>query len=163
MEAARRRGRVPRRRGLAVNASMKANRRRDTGPELALRRALHALGARYRVDHPVAVDPAIAGRRAVRVDVAFPGSRLAVQVNGCFWHACERHGSVPRTPQGYWGPKLRRNVERDVEVEAALRAAGWAVVTVWEHDLRGVGADRLAAVIRDLARSRRAQVGRRTA
>jgi DNA mismatch endonuclease, patch repair protein len=108
---------------------MRANRRTDTKPELALRRALHRLGYRYRKDYRLDLD---AGRR-VRPDIAFTARKVAVFVDGCFWHACPQHGSKPRSNEWYWGPKLTKNVERDRVNDAALILAGWTVVRLWEH------------------------------
>jgi DNA mismatch endonuclease (patch repair protein) len=108
---------------------MRANRRRDTGPELALRSALHALGLRFRKDHLVRLD----GRRPVRVDVAFTRLRVAVFVDGCFWHGCPDHGVVPKANRTYWEPKLARNAQRDREIDSALSEQGWKVIHLWEH------------------------------
>ena len=108
---------------------MKANRRTDTKPELALRHALHRLGYRYRKDYRLDLD---SGRR-VRPDIAFTARKVAVFVDGCFWHACPEHGSKPRANEWYWGPKLIKNVERDRVNDAALILAGWTVVRLWEH------------------------------
>ena len=111
------------------SANMRANRRKDTKPELALRRALHARGYRYRKDYRLE----LAGTR-VRPDIAFTARRVAVFVDGCFWHCCPEHGSQPANNTWYWEPKLARNVERDRAADAALAAAGWSVVRVWEHE-----------------------------
>jgi DNA mismatch endonuclease, patch repair protein len=111
------------------SANMRANRRTDTKPELALRRALHKLGYRYRKDYRLDLD----GRR-VRPDIAFTARRVAVFVDGCFWHACPEHGSKPRANDWYWTPKLARNVERDRVADQTLAAAGWQVVRIWEHE-----------------------------
>jgi DNA mismatch endonuclease (patch repair protein) len=111
------------------SANMRANRRTDTKPELALRRALHRLGYRYRKDYRLDLD---AGRR-VRPDIAFTARKVAIFVDGCFWHACPQHGSKPRSNEWYWGPKLVKNVERDRVNDAALILAGWTVVRLWEH------------------------------
>ena len=108
---------------------MKANRRTDTKPELALRHALHRLGYRYRKDFRLDLD---SGRR-VRPDIAFTARKVAVFVDGCFWHACPEHGSKPRANEWYWGPKLIKNVERDRVNDAALILAGWTVIRLWEH------------------------------
>ena len=99
---------------------MRAIRRTDTKPELALRRALHQLGYRYRKDYRLD----LAGGRRVRPDIAFTGRKVAVFVDGCFWHGCPEHGSKPRANEWYWGPKLLRNVERDQANDAALSLAG---------------------------------------
>jgi DNA mismatch endonuclease (patch repair protein) len=122
---------------------MRSNRRRDTGPELALRRLLHAAGLRYRVDAPIRTE-----RRLVRPDVVFTRRRLAVFVDGCFWHQCPEHGTRPKDPTGYWTPKLQRNVERDRETTEALEQAGWVVLRIWEHV---PPVDAAAQVIRQVA------------
>ena len=121
---------------------MQANRRRDTGPELALRRALFALGYRYRVDYRAV--PQL--RR--RVDIAFTKDKLAIFVDGCFWHSCPQHGSIPRSNTDYWIPKLVRNVNRDRETDKALRNEGWVVVRVWEHEDPDMAASRIANMLR---------------
>jgi DNA mismatch endonuclease (patch repair protein) len=109
---------------------MRANRRTDTKPELALRSALHRRGYRFRKDHRLDLD----GGARVRPDIAFTARRVAVFVDGCFWHVCPQHGRDPAVNEWYWAPKLRRNIERDRAADAALAAAGWQVVRVWEHE-----------------------------
>ena len=112
----------------AVRSVMRANSpKRDTRPELRLRHELHRLGLRYRV----AARP-LAGRRWT-ADLVFAGRRVAVFVDGCWWHACPEHYSPARTNPSYWGPKIERNRARDAAVNAALRDAGWRSVRVWEH------------------------------
>jgi DNA mismatch endonuclease (patch repair protein) len=111
------------------SANMKANRRTDTKPELALRHALHRLGYRYRKDFRLDLD---SGRR-VRPDIVFTARKLAVFVDGCFWHACPEHGTKPKNNEWYWTPKLVRNVERDRINDAALKLSGWTVIRLWEH------------------------------
>lgn len=107
---------------------MLGNRRRDTVPEMAVRRAVHALGLRYRVDaRPL---PTL-NRRA---DLVFSGPRVAVFIDGCYWHGCPAHGRTPTTNADYWAPKIRRNQERDAETNALLTEAGWTVVRIWEHE-----------------------------
>jgi DNA mismatch endonuclease (patch repair protein) len=108
---------------------MRANRRADTKPEVALRSALHGLGYRFRKDHRLDLD----GGVRVRPDIVFTKRKIAVFVDGCFWHVCPEHGREPTTNEWYWTPKLRRNVERDQAADAALSAAGWSVVRLWEH------------------------------
>ena len=110
-------------------ANMRAIRRVDTKPELALRSALHRRGYRFRKDYRLDLS---AGAR-VRPDIAFTARRVAVFVDGCFWHACPDHGRNPAVNEWYWAPKLRRTVERDRAADAALAAAGWRVVRIWEH------------------------------
>lgn len=108
---------------------MEKQRRRDTKPELALRRELWARGLRYRVDYQV-----LHGFRR-RADVAFIGPRVAVFVDGCFWHGCPDHSSRPRANREWWASKLAGNVERDRDTDAKLSAEGWLVVRVWEHEV----------------------------
>ncbi|MGC5015893.1 very short patch repair endonuclease [Streptosporangium sp. DT93] len=119
--------------------NMRANRRADTKPEVALRRALHQRGYRYRKDLRLDLE----GTR-VRPDIVFTKKKVAVFVDGCFWHVCPDHGREPVVNEWYWTPKLRRNVERDRAADTALHAAGWCVVRVWEHETL---TDALAAVV----------------
>ncbi len=112
-----------------VSIRMRANRRRDTRPERRVRSLLHARGVRFRVDHRV-----VAGSISVRPDVVFTRARLALFVDGCFWHACPLHGNEPQRNQAYWTPKLRRNASRDQAVTAALEDDGWLVIRAWEHE-----------------------------
>lgn len=107
---------------------MRGNRRRDTGPEVALRSELHRRGVRFRVDHTIELP---GGR--VRPDVVFPQKRLAVYVDGCFWHRCPLHGTEPKANSEYWKPKLDANVARDRRANAALREDGWDVLRIWTH------------------------------
>lgn len=112
----------------AVTRVMKANRKTESKPEVLLRRALHAEGFRFRKNFELRP-----GGLRVKPDIVFTRRRVAVFVDGCFWHVCPEHGTQPGANQGYWGPKLRRNIERDRVVAAALARAGWGVVRVWEH------------------------------
>ncbi len=107
---------------------MARQRRRDTAPEVALRRELHARGRRFRVDLAV---PGLPRRRS---DVAFTRRRVAVFVDGCFWHDCPVHRTTPVTNGTWWAEKLRRNTERDRETTDHLRALGWTVLRFWEHE-----------------------------
>lgn len=111
-----------------ISAKMRAQHSRDTRPETELRRALFALGARYRKDYALPIP----GRRRT-ADMAFPGKKLAVFVDGCFWHSCPPHGHIPKTRAEWWAEKLARNVARDLETTALLEQAGWMVVRIWEH------------------------------
>lgn len=121
---------------------MQANRSRDTAPELALRRLIHAEGLRYRV----AARPLVSLRRTA--DLVFRPARVAVFVDGCFWHACPEHGTQPATNTDYWLPKLARNVERDRQTDQLLHEAGWLSIRVWEHDDPGAAARRIIRVVR---------------
>jgi DNA mismatch endonuclease (patch repair protein) len=107
---------------------MSRQRRRDTSPELALRSVLHRSGLRYRVHRK----PVATLRR--EADIVFVRARVAVFVDGCFWHKCPQHATFPRNNRQWWRQKLDRNVERDRETDKALRAAGWLPMRVWEHD-----------------------------
>ncbi|RKN40372.1 very short patch repair endonuclease [Streptomyces hoynatensis] len=122
--------------------NMAAIKRRDTKPERAIRSLLHAAGKRYRVD--VRLD--LEGARP-RPDILFTRAKVAVFVDGCFWHCCPEHGRQPGVNAGYWGPKLERNVARDRAADEALRAAGWTVVRVWEHEPRDEAAARIIATV----------------
>lgn len=110
---------------------MRGNQRRDTRPELALRSALHARGMRYRVDLPIR--PAT-GARPIRPDIVFTRAKIAVFVDGCFWHGCPDHGTKPTRNADYWTAKLERNIERDRRNNALLEEAGWTVIRIWEHE-----------------------------
>lgn len=108
--------------------SMQANRGRDSRPELAVRSILHRRGLRYRVScRPIAQ----LNRTA---DLVFRGPRVAVFIDGCFWHGCPVHGTRPARNGSWWGAKLDRNVERDRETDGLLRDAGWTVLRYWEHE-----------------------------
>lgn len=120
---------------------MQNQRRRDTAPELALRRELHSRGRRFFVDRP----PLTGVRRSA--DLLFPTSRVAVFVDGCFWHACPEHGRVPRSNGGWWREKLAGNAARDRDTDERLSASGWRVVRVWEHEQVAVAADRVEVAL----------------
>ena len=123
-------------------ANMRSNRRTDTKPEIALRTALHAKGYRYRKDFRLDLP-----LRRVRPDIAFTSRKVAVFVDGCFWHACPDHGSAPKNNEWYWSPKLAKNVERDRAADEALRQAGWTVVRLWEHVPLGDAIDQVIAAV----------------
>lgn len=122
---------------------MQANRHVDTQPELRLRSALHRLGLRFRRDHRIDLP-----ELRVRVDVAFTHARVAVFVDGCFWHGCPDHGKQPRANAEYWREKIERNRRRDQRTDVALREAGWLPVRVWEHEDPLNAAERVGALIR---------------
>lgn len=124
---------------------MQGNRRRDTKPEMAVRRAVHALGLRYRVDARPLPD---LNRRA---DLVFARAKVAVFVDGCYWHGCPEHGTTAKTNATYWGPKIRRNHDRDGETDRLLREAGWVSVRIWEHEDAHEAARRIASAVRGLS------------
>ncbi|MEU0105863.1 very short patch repair endonuclease [Streptomyces sp. NPDC006251] len=114
---------------------------KDTAVELAVRRLLHAAGLRYRVEYPVPGMP----RR--RIDVAFPRAKVAVLIDGCFWHGCPKHATHPKSNAEWWRQKLARNMTRDAETTEHLVAAGWEVLRFWEHEAPEDVALRVAAVV----------------
>lgn len=140
------RPRYPRPSSEGRSANMRANRRANTKPEVALRSALHRLGYRYRKDFRLDL---VAGRVRVRPDIVFTARKVAVFVDGCFWHACPEHGRQPAVNEWYWAPKLRRNVERDRAADAALTAAGWRVVRLWEHVPLAASVEAVEAALQD--------------
>lgn len=117
---------------------MRSNRRRDTKPELAVRRQLHARGLRYRVDLALDFD------RRRRADIVFPRARLVVFVDGCFWHGCPVHYTIPAAHAEFWADKRTRNVIRDADTTARLEAEGWHVMRFWEHQSPSEIADVIA-------------------
>jgi DNA mismatch endonuclease (patch repair protein) len=126
---------------------MQVTRRRDTAAEIAVRQLLHARGLRYRVDRVV-----LPGMRR-RVDIVFVTARVAVFVDGCFWHSCPRHRTSPKANAAWWAAKLTQNRRRDAHTNRRLRSAGWHVERVWEHESPAAAAARIARIVR--ARSRR--------
>jgi DNA mismatch endonuclease (patch repair protein) len=125
----------------ATRRSMLGNQSRDTKPELAVRRLVHASGLRYRVDYR----PSPLVRR--RADIVFTRRRIAVFIDGCFWQGCPVHATSPKTNTDYWAPKLARNIERDLETNALLEAAGWRVLRFWEHEAPRDVAGAIAALV----------------
>ena len=120
---------------------MQRQARRDTRPEMALRRQLHAMGLRYRVDRKV-----IPGVQR-RADIVFARARVAIFVDGCFWHSCPVHATKPKSNSDWWAEKLARNVSRDRNTDERLEAAGWTVVRIWEHEDPGAAANQISAVV----------------
>lgn len=129
-----------------VREQMRRARRADTGPEIALRRALWAAGLRYRTDY--APLPHV----RTRADIAFLRARVLVYVDGCFWHGCPQHATWPKNNAQFWLEKIRRNKERDATVTARLLEAGWTVIRVWEHEPPAEAAQRIAARVREARR-----------
>ncbi len=127
---------------VSVASRMSRQARRDTKPELALRRELHKRGLRYRVDWPL---PGMPRRRA---DIAFTSKRVAVFVDGCYWHSCPEHKTQPSNNADWWTTKLARNVERDRDTDAHLVGLGWRVLRIWEHEDSQGAADRVEAAVR---------------
>jgi DNA mismatch endonuclease (patch repair protein) len=126
----------------AVSARMAAVRNKNTDIELALRGELHRRGLRYRANFLI---PDL-GR--IRPDVVFTRRRIAVFVDGCFWHSCPEHGTRPKTNRDWWAQKLGNNSSRDKANDAALDAQGWTVIRVWQHEPPVDAADRIEELVR---------------
>lgn len=106
---------------------MQVTPRRDTPCELAVRSAVHAKGLRFRVDWP------LPGTRR-RADMAFVGARVAVFIDGCFWHGCPTHATWPKANARWWRDKIEANMRRDRDTDILLRRSGWSVLRFWEHE-----------------------------
>ncbi|MEB3021483.1 very short patch repair endonuclease [[Mycobacterium] crassicus] len=122
--------------------TMRANRSRDTKPELAVRRLVHGMGMRYRVDFPP-----LPSNRRMRADLVFTRARVAVFVDGCFWHGCPEHHTVARTNAEFWAKKVSGNRTRDERTNAVLSEAGWTVLRFWEHEDPSVAARAIRAAV----------------
>jgi len=120
---------------------MQAVRRRDTAPELALRRELHRRGYRYRVDMKLPDLP----RR--RMDIVFTRARHVVLVDGCYWHGCPVHGTTSKSNAAFWSAKIVANQARDRDTDQRLQDSGWTVQRVWEHEDPVAVADRVGEYI----------------
>lgn len=118
-------------------------RQKGTGAELMLRHALHAMGLRYRLQVPLLSKP----RRVA--DIVFPGARVAVFVDGCFWHGCPEHATWPKKNADFWREKIKANQVRDADTNQRLEALGWTIVRVWTHEAAEEAAARIAHVIRE--------------
>jgi DNA mismatch endonuclease (patch repair protein) len=121
---------------------MEHQRSRDTAAEMALRRRLHALGLRFRINRR----PLPGTRRTA--DIVFGPARVAVFVDGCFWHGCPEHGTWPKTNAEWWRAKIEANRARDRDTDRRLAEAGWTILRIWEHEPPEVAAKRVAAAVR---------------
>jgi DNA mismatch endonuclease (patch repair protein) len=147
-----------------VAARMSKQARAHTEPEVLLRKLLHAAGLRYRVNLPVP------GLRRRTIDVAFTRAKVAVFVDGCFWHSCPQHATFPAANKEWWAEKLAGNVARDAATTEHLEELGWRVIRVWEHEAPAEVAGRVEAALRqtgvsgnDRPTSERRTTGRRAA
>lgn len=122
---------------------MLANRRNDTGPEMRVRRLLHAAGLRYRIDY--APDRRNLRRRA---DIVFTRRRIAVFIDGCYWHGCPEHFVPPKANARYWAGKIAGNIARDRDTDERLRSLGWVVLRFWEHEEPSLVAERIILTVR---------------
>jgi len=124
-----------------VRRTMQGNRSTNTSPEVRLRSALHRSGLRFFIHQRPCPEV------RCRVDVVFPRSRVAVFVDGCFWHSCPTHGNQPRVNSEWWRAKLERNRRRDERNDAELAEAGWRVVRIWEHESVGEAVARVRTAV----------------
>ncbi|MBB1155952.1 MULTISPECIES: very short patch repair endonuclease [Amycolatopsis] len=127
----------------AVSARMSKQKSRNTGIEMALRKILHAAGYRYRVHRR----PVKGVRR--EADLVFGPARVAVFVDGCFWHGCPEHGTWPKNNADYWRTKIETNRRRDANTDALLLEAGWLSVRIWEHEATDVAASRVIETVKE--------------
>ena len=131
---------IPRASSLSVQRRMQATRQRDTPCEIGLRSALRRLGLRYRVDWQ------LPGTRR-RADVAFPRLKVAIMVDGCFWHACPVHATWPKKNALWWREKILANQRRDRDTDSRLKAQGWKVLRFWEHEHSSNAAKKVLSVV----------------
>ena len=117
-------------------------RQKGTDAELSLRKALHARGLRYRLHVPLLTKP----RRVA--DIVFSSARVAIFVDGCFWHGCPEHASWPKSNAQFWRDKIETNRARDGDTDRRLRASGWRVVRIWSHESAGDAAERIEGIVR---------------
>ena len=136
-------------RSLTRSEVMSRIRGRDTGPELAIRKRLYAARVRYRVDYRC---------HGIRADIALPGIRLAVFIDGCFWHGCPLHATKPRNNATFWRKKLAGNAARDRRQTAALVRAGWTVLRFWEHAVETDPEQVVRKIMSSIVRARRPQL-----
>lgn len=132
-----------------ASSRMRRVRQKNTSAEAALRRELHARGLRYRIQVPVSTKP----RRVA--DVVFGGPRVAVFVDGCFWHGCPLHATWPKQNAELWRAKIVANQARDRDTDERLRAGGWEVVRIWAHEAPGEAASRIAEIVRARRKQKR--------
>lgn len=127
-----------------VSRQMRAQKTSGTSIELCVRRGLHALGYRYRVNRRLLPDHRFTG------DIVWSGRRVVVFLDGCFWHGCPVHGTIPKSNTAWWSAKIRANQDRDRRVDAILRQRGWTVLRFWEHE---DGAEIVRSVVEHLESS----------
>jgi DNA mismatch endonuclease (patch repair protein) len=121
---------------------MSRTAQRDNQHEVALRSMLHRRGLRFRI-HSRVIE-----RSRRTIDIAFPKPRIAVFVDGCFWHGCPLHGTSPKNNSAWWRAKIDANIARDGDTDMRLRQAGWTVIRIWEHEDIEASADRVEAAVR---------------
>jgi DNA mismatch endonuclease, patch repair protein len=126
----------------AVSRRMRQTGRRDTSAERAVRSLVHARGLRYRVDARPDVE------LRTRADLVFTRARVAVFIDGCFWHGCPDHFTLPLSNRQWWSDKIEANRARDRRAAMALEARGWLVLRFWEHEAPEAVADRIERAVR---------------
>lgn len=137
---------------ISVRATMRANKSKNTAPEMALRRLLYQRALRYRVD----VRPVPDLKR--RADIVFPADRVAVFVDGCFWHGCPEHYRPSTKNARFWREKIDANRARDLDTNQRLADAGWTVIRVWEHEEVSTGAEHIANIVKEIRSERLARL-----
>ena len=121
-------GETPKPSSEAARNRMRAAKSRDTEAEMKVRRLLHSMGLRYRVDYLVLTKP----RR--KADIAFTRAKVAVFIDGCFWHGCPKHGTSAKANAEFWRNKIQTNKERDLDTNKRLKKEGWLIIRAWEHE-----------------------------
>lgn len=116
-------------------------RQKGTSAEIGLRKALHAKGMRYRLQVPLLTRP----RRVA--DIVFSSTRVAIFVDGCFWHGCPEHASWPKSNANFWREKIETNRARDADTDQRLRSLGWTVIRIWAHENADDAADSIAQIV----------------
>lgn len=129
---------------LSVRGRMSRQQRRDTKPELLVRKILHSRGIRYRIDAAPET-----GMRC-KADLLWRGLRLAVFIDGCFWHGCPEHATRPKANEAWWAEKLDGNIQRDRRTDLQLTTHGWTVLRFWEHEQPSIVADAICATLAEL-------------
>lgn len=136
---------VPPASSAVVRKRMQSTRQKNTAAEMSIRRAIHRMGLRYRIH----IEPVPGLHR--NADIVFSKQRVAVMIDGCFWHGCELHGSQPKTNAAFWSRKIEDNKRRDRDTDERLRADGWRVIRIWEHEDPQQAAERIASTVRNSA------------
>lgn len=128
----------------SIDASLRmaATPQRDTSAEMMVRKRLHSLGFRYHVDRLILEAP----RR--KADISFPRLKIAVFIDGCFWHGCPQHVTWPKKNGTFWRQKIDTNRARDQDTTKRLKALGWTVVRIWEHEDPILAANKIEKVIK---------------
>ena len=147
LDCSSRRSNIPSASSPSALTRMKMQRQRDTYPEKQLRSMLHRMGFRYRTH----LEP-IRGLR-IHADILFPRVKIALFVDGCFWHSCPEHGTLPKANREWWKHKLAINTERDERAEKTLRSQGWTVIRIWEHEDPEIASAAIAKTLREAYRT----------